>query len=79
MNKSTIGKLAIILGALVLSLQVYGLKLIQGIEANNGSSYANAIDYATKSPTLEALCITVGIIIYGIVLIVKSEKEKNKG
>lgn len=76
MNKSSFGRLAIILGGLVLSLQIYGLKFIQGVEMKSGSSYANAIDYATKAPMLQALCITLGIIIYGIVLVVSAGKVK---
>ncbi|MDY0278661.1 MAG: hypothetical protein RBQ97_11325 [Acholeplasma sp.] len=31
-NRASFGGLAIILGGLVLSLQVYGLKFVQGVE-----------------------------------------------
>jgi len=36
-EKSALGSLAIILGGLVLSLEIYSLKFIQGVEMQTGS------------------------------------------
>ncbi len=76
MNKSVLGGLAIILGGLILSLEIYGLKIVQGVEMQTGSWKTYAIDYATEIPMSLALCITLAIIAYGIVLVVRSEKIK---
>lgn len=76
MNKSVLGSLAIILGGLILSLEIYGLKMVQGIEMQTGSWKTYAIDYATERPMSLALCITLAIIAYGIVLVVRFEKIK---
>lgn len=70
MKKSMLGSIAIILGSLVLSLQLYGLKLIQVLEMQGGSWLTNPIDYIEETPILFAICITIGVIIYGIILVV---------
>ena len=76
MNKSVLGRLAIILGGLVLSLQIYGLKFFQGVDIKQGSWNDYAIDYATEPPISHALCMTLAIIVYGIVLVVRSIETK---
>jgi hypothetical protein len=50
MNKSFIGRLAIIFGSLVLSLQLYGLKIIQALDMQKGSWKTNPMDYAGEAP-----------------------------
>lgn len=74
MNKSSLGSLAIIIGSLVLSLELYGLKIIQGIEMQEGSWKTNAIDYAKETPISLAIWITIAVIIYGIISMVGSER-----
>lgn len=76
MNRASFGRLAIILGGLVLSLQIYGLKFIQGVDIKTGSWNTHVVDYATGTPILQALLITLAIIIYGIVLVIRSYKRK---
>jgi hypothetical protein len=75
-KKSALGSLAIILGGLVLSLEIYSLKFIQGVEMQTGSWKTYASDYATEMPMFLALCITLAIIIYGIVLVIKAKETK---
>jgi len=75
-EKSSIGRLAIILGGLVFSIQLYGLKMIQGIEMQAGTWQTNAMSYGTESPILLSLLITVAIILYGIVLVIGTDKIK---
>jgi hypothetical protein len=55
MNKSFIGRLAIIFGSLVLSLQLYGLKIIQALDKQKGSWKTNPMDYAGEAPMSIAL------------------------
>ena len=76
MNKSLVGSLAIILGSLVLSLQLYGLKIIQVFEMQKGSWKTYAIDYAREPPILLAIWITIAIIIYGIILVIGANRIK---
>lgn len=76
MNKSLFGSLTIILGSLVLSLELYGLKIIQGLEMQKGSWKSNAINYSKETPISIALWITTAVIVYGIVLVVGSERIK---
>jgi hypothetical protein len=76
MNKSFLGSLAIIFGSLVLSLQLYGLKIIQGLEMRKGSWKTHAIDYVSETPISFAICITIAVIIYGIVMVVGAYKNR---
>lgn len=81
MNKSLVGSLTIILGSLVLSLELYGLKIVQVFEMQKGSWRTHAIDYARETPISLAIWITIAVIIYGIVLVVgvdRIEKLFNK-
>ncbi len=73
MNRSLTGSLAIIFGSLVLSLQLYGLRIIQGLDMQKGSWKTHAIDYAKEAPISIAICITVAVIIYGIILVVGAD------
>lgn len=68
MYKSLLGSLAIIFGSLVLSLQLYGLKIIQGLEMQKGSWKTHSIDYASEPPISCAIWITIAVIIYGFVM-----------
>lgn len=69
-SKKSIGTLAIILGALLLSLEVYSLKFIQLLDMKiTGRCFTFCSEYITIAPMSVAILITVGVIIYGIVLI----------
>jgi nitric oxide reductase large subunit len=75
MNRTSRGSLAIIMGSLVLSLELYGLKIIQqGLEIQKGSWKTNAMHYAKEMPMSLAIWITIAVIIYGIILIVGPER-----
>lgn len=74
MNRTSLGSLAIIIGSIVLSLELYGLKIIQGLEMQKGSWKTNAIDYAKETPISLAIWITIAVIIYGIISIVGLER-----
>lgn len=76
MKKASFGKLAIILGGLLLSLQMYGLKFIQLFEVQTGEWLTDATDYARETPILISLFITLLVIIYGIILIIKYDKSE---
>ena len=75
MNKTFVGSLAIIFGSLVLSLQLYGLKIIQVLDMQTGSYYTYTIDYARETPMSLAIVITIAVIIYGIVQVVNFERK----
>jgi hypothetical protein len=74
-NKSFLGCLAIIIGGLVLSLELYGLKIVQGLEMQKGEWHTHAIDYAADTPISLALGITIAVIVYGIVLVARGENR----
>jgi uncharacterized membrane protein len=76
MNKSLVGSVAIILGSLLLSLQLYGLKIIQGLDMQKSSWKSQAIDYASEIPISLAIWITIAVIIYGVVLVVGTDRIK---
>lgn len=76
MDKFLIGNIAIIFGGLLLSFEIYGLRIIQGIEQCSGS-WQNGSAYATDGPVLLSLCITGAIILYGISLAIQTKKEPN--
>lgn len=76
MKKSFIGSLAIIFGSLVLSLQLYGLKIIQVLDMQKGSWKTHAIDYAREAPMSVAIVITIVVIIYGIFQVVNIDRIK---
>ena len=78
MNKLLLRSLAIIFGGLALSVELYGLKIIQVLEMQKGSWQTHSISYATETPITLALWITVAVIAYGIVLVVMSKKEEKQ-
>jgi len=74
MNKSLVGSLAIIFGSLVLALELFGLKIIQALDMQKGSWHTSPMDYASEFPIAFALCITIAVIIYGIILMIGADK-----
>ncbi|CEI72569.1 hypothetical protein [Romboutsia hominis] len=71
--KLNIGSLAIILGVLILSLELYGLKFIQLMELQfTGSCPTNSFNYINTELGI-AIVLPILIIGYGIMLIVKKD------
>lgn len=71
--KKSVGMMGIILGGLCLSLEVYFLKVIQGMEKAVGLWYENVWDYAKESPCLIAFAITVLVIALSAYVFAKGE------
>lgn len=71
--KKSVGMTGIILGGLCLSLEVYFLKVIQGMEMATGSWYENVWAYAEKSPCLIAFAITLLVIALSVYVFAKGE------
>lgn len=79
MSKLSWGSVAIILGGLLLSIQFYGLRFIHWLDQQDGTYASEAIIYATREPEIKiALIINIGIILYGVFLVIISFKEQNK-
>lgn len=77
MKKEIIGYLTVIISGILLSLELYGLNFVKHIDMYvNGSCYNNAIDYIYQKPFLLSFLVTISLIIFGFILIVKSKKEK---
>lgn len=75
-DKLSIGSLAIILGGLLLSLELYGLKFIQIIELQaTGSCLTNPLDYI-KTEIGFAILLPILIIGYGVWIVIKCTDEK---
>lgn len=78
MNRLSLGSLAIILGCLVLSMELFGLKIIQGLDKVKGSWHTDPFSYAEEVPVALALWITVAIIINGCwMVLAELKKQKN--
>lgn len=79
MKRNEIGSVAVILGGLVLSAQLYFLKIIQLAEMAIKKEWrTNAIDYAGEAPVNLALIATAAVIVFGFFLIMCSILEERK-
>ena len=77
MKKGVVGYLAVIISGILLSLELYGLNFAKYIDmAINGCCYTNAMDYIHEIPFLLSFLVTISLIIFGFILIVKSKKEQ---
>lgn len=76
--KYLIGNLAAILGGLLLSIELYSLKIIQCMEMTKGSWQTYASEYASEPVITMALWTTISVIIYGVGLIVLEVKKNRK-
>ena len=74
MNKLSLGGLAIILGGLLLSAELYGIKIIQGLDSQPWAD-EDVFEYVKEAPVSIAILITVAIICYGIWLSYKGYVE----
>lgn len=78
MRKLEIGSIAIIFGGLLLSLEMYCLKVIQALDMMNGDWLTNTIDYAKDTSIILALIVTICVIAFGIILLRMSIKETSR-
>lgn len=74
--KKMAGLLGIILGGLCLSLEIYLLRLLQGLDKAAGSWYTDAWTYAGEGPCLAALILTAIIIIFSAILFITGKSEE---
>ncbi|MEG2213962.1 MAG: hypothetical protein RRY35_08710, partial [Clostridiales bacterium] len=64
--KKTIGTIGIIAGFLILSLEIFGLQLLQYMEKAGHTYYTNVWRYAGEPPCVIALILTIGVIVFSI-------------
>lgn len=74
-KRKTVGLLGIIFGGLTLSLELFLLRVIQGLEMVKGSWSPNVWNYAKQSPCIWALLLTVAILILSLVLIFDKKED----
>jgi len=71
LKKAKIGSIAVILGGLLLSLELYGLKFFLLVERMSGVPWRESpLDYLQEPNVILAMIITCSIIIYGMTLII---------
>lgn len=75
MKRKAVGLLGIIFGGLTLSLELFLLRVIQGLEMVKGSWSPNVWNYAKQSPCIWALLLTVGILIFSLILIFDTKED----
>lgn len=74
MNRRFLGSIFILVGLCKLSLEIYGLKVLQLLDkASRTSSHTNPWRYFSGSPVVVPFLITLVILITGLVLIVPKE------
>ena len=72
--KKSIGRLGIILSLLLLSAELYLLKIVQALEQISGQWRTNAWGYLSESPCLAAVMLTVAAFLYACYIAFSSEK-----
>lgn len=78
MKKVELGSIAVIFGGLLLSLELYGLKFILLMERISGVAWRESpLDYLQEPNVILAILITIGIIIYGVALIIIDKLSKD--
>lgn len=73
--RKMVGAMGIILGTLVLSLEIYGLRLIQSIEMAHGEWWDSAWSYAGEAPCTIALVLTAIVIIVSLTIFLSERKK----
>lgn len=73
MKKCVIGWIAIILGGLTLSVELFALKFLHIIEGVAGFPWRrlSAIEYIYEPAIFLSLLVTIFIIVMGIILIIR--------
>lgn len=74
-KRKAVGLLGIIFGGLTLSLELFLLRVIQGLEMVKGSWSPNVWNYAKQSPCIWALLLTAGILIFSLILIFDTKED----
>lgn len=74
-KRKVVGLLGIIFGGLTLSLELFLLRVIQGLEMVSGSWSPNVWNYAKQSPCIWALLLTVGIIISSLIVFFTAKED----
>lgn len=69
------GSIGTILSLLVLSLELYSLRLLQALEQATGRWYSDPWKYACEGPCAFALIITIAVLIYSLYLL-KTARHK---
>lgn len=78
MKYKCIGILGILFGMFVLSLELYGLKIIQALERISGSCYMNSFMYISEEPCIViAFIINVCVVISSVVIYLYGREEIN--
>lgn len=72
-SENVLGRIAIIVGMLFLSAELYGIKIIQLLDSQHGTWWSDAyiFEYAKQTPVYIAIIITMTVIGYGIWLCYK--------
>ncbi len=73
--KKSVGLIGMIGGGLCLSLEIYMLRVLQGLEKAAGSWHTNAWRYAESGPCLAALILTALIIIASAAVLAVGKDE----
>lgn len=78
MTKTVVGAIIAAAGGLLLSLELYGLKLIQWLDSQNGSFRTHAISY-TEEASVSLALYTAGIVAaLGVALLIWGITEETK-
>lgn len=73
--KRTIGAVGMILGVLCLSLEVYGLRILQALDRAHGEWYTSAWRYAGEPTSAAALILTAAVVLFSAVLFFAGKDE----
>jgi hypothetical protein len=74
LKKSELGILAVIFGAILLSIELYGLKFIHLMELKSGFPWKESpLSYLSEPNVIFAVLISIFVILLGIFLIVKDK------
>lgn len=75
MKRKTVGLLGIIFGGLTLSLELFLLRMIQGMDMVRGQWWEDVWRYALEFPCNWALLLTAVILILSLVLIFDKKED----
>lgn len=71
--KKSVGMMGMILGGLCLSLEIYLLDVLQGLDKVKGEWYTSAWSYTGEAPCLLAFAVTAIVIGLSVYAFVKGE------
>jgi len=73
MRRNT-GAIGMILSVLFLSLEIYGLKVLQALEKTSGAWWTSAWRYACEAPCAVALVLTSAVLLFSLYLFLTGGK-----